>query len=64
MTFRDMTFCGSDCTNAACRRRFGPDDRDAARKWWGSDGAPVAMSDFSPNCDDYERPTKRKTPPT
>lgn len=57
MHFRDMTFCGSDCTRSTCRRHFGPDDRAAARKWWGSDNAPVAMCDYSPNCDDYERPT-------
>lgn len=51
--FRDMTFCGSDCTNARCRRHYGHDDRDAAERWWGSSDAPVAFSDFSGECPDY-----------
>lgn len=55
--FRDMTFCGSDCTNSACRRHFGPDEKAAADRWWGLDGeAPVALSDFSETCPDYMPP--------
>ncbi|MCC6720539.1 MAG: hypothetical protein IT555_21915 [Acetobacteraceae bacterium] len=54
--FRDMTFCNSDCTRAACRRHFGADDQAAAEKWWGKPGAPVAFSDFSEDCPDYTRP--------
>ena len=29
--FRDMTFCSSDCTNTACHRHFGADDKAAAK---------------------------------
>lgn len=54
--FRDKTFCGSDCTNKSCHRFFGDDQKAAARAWWGSDEAPVAFTDFSPTCPDYEAP--------
>lgn len=56
--FRDMTFCGSDCTNTTCRRHYGPDDEAEAVSWWGSDRAPVAFSDFSKSCPDYAPPAK------
>lgn len=60
--FRDMTFCSSDCTNALCHRHFGPDERQASIRWWGSDEAPVAFSDFSNRCDEYTPPvTKPRT---
>lgn len=52
--FKDMSFCGSDCTNSKCRRHFGEGDRLAAKRWWGSDEAPVAFTDFSGTCPDYE----------
>lgn len=60
MCFRDMTFCASDCTNAKCRRHFGDDDRAAARAWGATFGheedPPVAFTDFSGDCPDYEAP--------
>lgn len=57
MCFRDMTFCSSDCVRITCFRHYGPDDREAARKWWGDDenGPPVAFGDFSKDCPDYIR---------
>ena len=58
MTFRDMTFCHSDCGNTACWRHFGDDDREAARKWWGGDDYLVAWANFSTNCTEYQPPTK------
>lgn len=54
LCFRDMTFCNSDCTNTACPRHYGPDDKAAAEKWWGKPGAPVAFADFSGGCPDYK----------
>lgn len=54
--FRDMTFCSSDCTNTACMRHFGDDDRAAAENWWGGPDAPVAFSDFSKDCPIYKKP--------
>ncbi len=54
MCFRDMAFCDSDCSNVACRRNFSPAQKDAAHKWWGKEGAPVAFDNsFRDGCDDY-----------
>ena len=55
--FRDKTFCGSDCTNTDCGRYFGAAEEEAARRWWGGDGAPVAYANFSATCPDYSAPT-------
>lgn len=52
--FRDMTFCGSDCQNRSCPRNFNDDVSAAARRWWGGPGAPIAFSDFSKDCPDYQ----------
>lgn len=54
MCYLDMTFCEAACENFACRRKFTDADRDKARQWWGGDNAPVAFSDFSPKCIDYQ----------
>jgi hypothetical protein len=51
--FRDMTFCQAACLNASCHRRFTPEIRAAADRWWKEPGAPIAFSDFSPTCRDY-----------
>jgi len=58
MCFRDRTFCDSDCTNTACYRHFGPDDAEAARRWWSHDpdNAPIAFGYFSEDCPDYRAP--------
>jgi hypothetical protein len=56
MTFRDMTFCASDCTNSACPRHFGEDDKIAAERWWQKigglpeNGPLIAWSDFRDHC--------------
>jgi len=52
---RDMTFCASDCINADCERRLTDEVKAAARKWWGKDGAPIAMADMSGACSFYRR---------
>lgn len=52
--FRDTTFCSSGCVNSACHRHFDSDDQRAADEWWGKPGAPVAFSDFSVGCPDYQ----------
>lgn len=52
--FRDMAFCSAPCLTVECRRNFTAETREAARKWWGSDDAPVAFSDFSEVCPDYQ----------
>lgn len=60
--FRDRTFCSSDCVNALCFRHFDDEDRAEAHRWWGSDEAPIAFTDFSSACDSYKPPvTKPQT---
>lgn len=54
LCFHDMSFCSSDCRNKDCRRFFSPKLREEAKRWWGSDDAPVAFSDFSGGCDKYQ----------
>jgi hypothetical protein len=63
MCFRDMTFCGSNCTNEACRRHYGEDEAAAARDWWnGMEGSPpIAWADFSGDCADYQPPKRAHT---
>ena len=51
--YRDMTFCPyyEGCKNAHdCNRALTPEVREAARKWWGSDEAPIAVFTDKPNC--------------
>lgn len=47
--FRDTTFCArtNECGNLTCTRRFTGAEQEAAKRWWGGDGAPVAFADFS-----------------
>jgi hypothetical protein len=56
ISYKDRTFCASDCTQTRCFRYFGDEERAGAKLWWGSDDAPVAFSDFSPICEDYRPP--------
>jgi len=53
ISYKDRTFCDSDCTNVKCFRNFSDDERRGARMWWGGDDAPIAMADFSKKCEDY-----------
>lgn len=53
--YKDMTFCKSDCINTNCFRNWTEEKNKDAKKWWGSDGAPVAFSDFSKNCEGYKQ---------
>lgn len=54
--FRDMTFCDADCANWHCFRNFTPERKAEARQWWNHDpdNAPIAFSDFSNDCLDYQ----------
>lgn len=51
--FRDTTFCTAKCLNHSCERRLTKQVEEAAVKWWGSDKAPIAVSDMSANCEQY-----------
>lgn len=57
MTYKDQTFCASDCTNTKCFRNFSEEQREGARLWWkGMPGeALIAFSDFSKGCKEYKK---------
>jgi hypothetical protein len=53
MNYRDMTFCNhwKNCAKAEfCPRALTPEIATAARKWWGADGAPIAVFVEQPKC--------------
>lgn len=55
--FMDMAFCDNaeDCKNrVGCARWFSPEQREAAKKWWGGDHAPVCFMNFIDDCDKWE----------
>ena len=49
MGYKDRTFCASPNCQNKCGRQLTQEIRDGARKWWGSDDAPIAVGNF---CDD------------
>ena len=53
MSYKDMTFCEAKCANQTCRRNLTEAEREKAIKWWGSEDFPIALSDFSTDCDKY-----------
>lgn len=55
LCYKDMSFCSSDCVNTKCRRFFGDEQLEGARKWWAHDpdNAPVAFINFAPGCEEY-----------
>lgn len=63
--FRDMTFCGSDCTNSGCNRNLTPDLQSRARDWWnGMPGEPpIAFAALHLSCDQYQPPSSCVEPP-
>ena len=54
LCYRDMTFCSASCASMDCRHQFTEAERAKARAWWGGEGAPIAMSDFSESCPEYQ----------
>ena len=53
--YKDRSFCSAPCKTFTCSRQFTDEIHLAAREWWGSDEAPIALSDFSKTCPDFER---------
>ena len=53
MCYKDMTFCSAECANFDCERQYTPQIQEKAILWWGNDNAPIALSDFSGNCEVY-----------
>ena len=56
--YKDMTFCSANCANQTCHRNLTEAEREKAIKWWGSEDFPIALSDFSSDCDKYIRRLK------
>ena len=52
--YQDRTFCNACCNNQECPRKYTEQIRIDANKWWGEDGAPIAFSDYSYDCDEWE----------
>lgn len=52
--YKDMTFCSAACATITCRRNWNAERQAAADAWWGKPGAPVAFSDFSDTCQDFQ----------
>ena len=54
--YKDKAFCSStECVNKECHRFLSLEVLEGARKWWGSDGAPIASSDFHEGCSGFVR---------
>jgi hypothetical protein len=53
--YKDRTFCGSENCKNKCGRQLTEEVKEGARKWWGSDNAPIAISDF---CDKNGEPKR------
>ncbi|PCG08724.1 hypothetical protein COA17_11250 [Sphingomonas ginsenosidimutans] len=51
--FRDRTFCTAACATQGCEQRLTSDVSAAARAWWGTPGAPIAVADRSASCADF-----------
>jgi len=51
MCFADKTFCPFlECKNTACNRRLTAEVKAAAKRWFGSDDAPISYYAEKPDC--------------
>jgi hypothetical protein len=57
MCYKDMTFCASPNCQNKCGRKLTKEVQEGAKRWWGSDDAPIAISYF---CDDNGEPLKKE----
>ena len=53
LCYKDMTFCVASCGDGDCHRKLTTEVKEAAKKWWGDEFAPIAVSDYSSWCDSY-----------
>lgn len=53
ISFKDMTFCNSSCGNTECYRKLTPQVLNDAEAWWGSEGAPIAISNMASHCTQF-----------
>ena len=59
MRYRDRTYCRANCS-AECSKKLTQEVRDAAVKWWGNEGAPIAVADLSSYCERYVEEVKNE----
>jgi hypothetical protein len=59
ISYRDMLFCNTPCDNFNCPRMLTPKVIKAAKLWWGSNTAPISVSDLHDNCGIYIKPKKK-----
>ena len=57
ITFRDTTYCASDCTNQDCPRHKSQEMKDRERLP-GLAEIPTAWCEFSHDCPDYKAPER------
>jgi len=52
MCYKGKTFCDfKDCEEwDICDRAFTKKEKENARKWWGKEGAPIAIFSDKPDC--------------
>lgn len=53
--FRDTTFCVSENCKNECGRQLTEEVKEAAKEWWGGEGAPIAMAHY---CEERENDCK------
>ncbi len=52
--YKDKTFCDTDCKpKEFCSKQYTKKIQADANKWWGKEGAPVMVADFSKDCNLY-----------
>jgi len=56
MSYRDKTFCGSDCENESCHRFITESVWDNSEEL----GLPLAQVNFSSECDEYIKPKEKQ----
>lgn len=52
LCYKDQTFCSANCSTE-CSRKLTDQVKADAKLWWGSDAAPIAVSNFELDCDYY-----------
>lgn len=46
ISYKDRTFCASPNCQDKCGRKLTEEIKQAAVKWWGSEGAPISVAHF------------------
>ena len=54
--YLDRTFCECNCINLSCSIKLTTAIETDAAEWWGAPDAPIAISDYSNDCENYIPP--------